>query len=79
VCSKDPAWKLLISHTLATHERISLITAIFSDNDQVDMVENLSGDDAQNFIDVVDEVSTCTLSPLRDRSIDSHQNLHLVN
>jgi hypothetical protein len=37
-----------------------LITTIFSDNSQVDMVKNLSGEDAQNVIDVIDEVSTCT-------------------
>ena len=37
------------------------------------MVRNLSGDDAHNFIDVIDEVRTCTLSPLRNGSVDSHQ------
>jgi hypothetical protein len=45
------------SHTLALHERISLITMIFSDHTQVGMVGNLGRDDAQNFIDVIDEVS----------------------
>ena len=45
------------SHTLTPHERISLITMIFSDHAQVGMVGNLSRDDAQNFIDVIDEVS----------------------
>jgi hypothetical protein len=38
-------------------ERISLITEIFLDHTQVKMVENLIGDDAQNFIDVIYEVS----------------------
>ena len=42
------------------------------------MVERLSGDDAQNFIDAVDEVSTYTISPLWDRSIDSHQNFYAL-
>ena len=65
MCSEEPAWKQLTSRTLATHERISLITAIFSDRDQVKMVENLIGNDAQNFIDVIDEVSICTLSSER--------------
>jgi hypothetical protein len=41
-------------------ERISLITAIFSDSHQVHMVRNLSEDDAQNVIDVIDEVSPFT-------------------
>ena len=60
--SEDPAWKQLISHTLATHDRISLITAVFLDDDQVKRVEQLSGDDAQTFIDVIDEVSPHTIS-----------------
>ncbi|KAF9644879.1 kinase-like protein [Thelephora ganbajun] len=51
-----PAWKRLISDTLAIHERISLITVIFSDHNQVKMVGNLSGDDAQAFVDKIDEV-----------------------
>ncbi|KAF9646904.1 kinase-like protein [Thelephora ganbajun] len=52
----DPAWKRLISDTLAIHEHISLITIIFSDPNQVKMVGNLSGDDAQAFVDKIDEV-----------------------
>ena len=55
--SEDPSWKLLISHPLVVDGRIPLITAIFSDSNQINMVEHLSGDDAQTFIDVVDEVS----------------------
>ena len=47
----------MITHTLNTYERISLATAIFSDDNQAEMVKNLSGDDAQGFIDVLDEVS----------------------
>lgn len=37
-------------------ERISLITAILSDNNEIEAVRSLRGDDAQAFIDVVDEV-----------------------
>jgi hypothetical protein len=69
--SEEPAWKRLISHTLATHERFPLITAIFSDRDQIEVVEKLSGDNAQNVINVIDEASTCVLSLLGDRSVDS--------
>ena len=47
----------MISHTLAADERISLITTIFSDHNQIGVVEQLSGDDAQTFIDTIDEVS----------------------
>jgi hypothetical protein len=57
VCSEHPAWKLLIGPTLTTSERMSLITTVFSDNTQVEMIENLIGDDAQKFVDVIDEVS----------------------
>jgi hypothetical protein len=76
MCSEEPAWKQLISHTLTTYERVPLITAIFSDRDQIEMVEKLSGDNAQNFINVIDEVTTCTLSLLGGRSVDSHQNFY---
>ena len=55
--SGRPAWKLLTSNALAVNERIPLITKIFSDNNQVEMVEHLSGDDAQDFINIIDEVS----------------------
>lgn len=55
--SEDTAWKRLISHPLVPDERTRLITTIFSDHNQVKMVEHLSGDDAQAFIDVIDEVS----------------------
>ena len=47
----------MISHTLAIEERVSLITEIFTDHIQVKMVANLSVDDAQDFIDVIDEAS----------------------
>ena len=47
----------MISHPLDVNERIPLITTIFSDSNQVEMVEHLSGDDAQNFINIIDEVS----------------------
>jgi len=66
LCSEDPAWKRLITHTPTVHERISLITTIFSDDNQAEMVKNLSGDDAQKFIDVLDGVSFRILSPPRN-------------
>ena len=69
VCSEDPIWKQLISDPLSAHERIPLITTIFSDKNQVEMVGNLSGNDAQVFIDLIDEVSACTLPPEAGLSI----------
>jgi hypothetical protein len=55
-----PTLKQLTGHTLTTHERITLITTIFSDHDHVEMVGSLLRDDAQNVIDAIDEVNTCT-------------------
>ena len=58
-----PAWKQLISPTLAIHKRIPLIESIFSDHDEVEVVGHLRGDDAQAFINVIDEASFHILSP----------------
>ena len=53
----DPAWKRLItSDPLTSDVRISLITDIFSDNDETEAAKGLCGDDAQTFVDVVEEV-----------------------
>jgi len=65
--TNSPAWKRLISHTLTTEERISLITEIFSHRDQVVMVGRLYGDDAQTFIDAVDEVRLYNPSTSKER------------
>ena len=54
--STAPAWKQLITRPLTTDERISLVTSIFSDRNQAEVVDRISGDDAQTFVDVVDEV-----------------------
>ena len=46
----------MIDDFLTTAERISLVTDLFSNRDETKAVECLSGDDAQSFVDVVDEV-----------------------
>jgi hypothetical protein len=51
-----PAWKRLIDHSLTPDGRISLIKNIFSDRDEIEAVQQLSGDDAQSFVEVIDEV-----------------------
>ena len=56
VYSDAPAWKRLIDLPLTTDERVSLITTIFSDHDETEVVRWLRGDDAQSFVDVIDEV-----------------------
>ena len=50
------AWKRSIYRPIAMDKRISLITAIFSDRCVAEAVKHLSRDDAQAFVDVVDEV-----------------------
>ena len=37
-------------------ERISLTATIFSDDNETEMIRNLSGDDAQAFVDAIDKV-----------------------
>ena len=44
-------------------KRVSLITTMFSDDNEVERVQDLSGGDAQAFIDMIDEVRLCTISP----------------
>jgi len=51
-----PAWRRLFSRPRTTDERIPLVTEIFSDSDEIQMVKCLREGDAQIFIDVIDEV-----------------------
>ena len=67
--SEDPVWKRLIDHLLSTNERISLITTIFLDHNQIETVEQLYGENAQTFVDTIDEVSRHTMSCSRDKLI----------
>ena len=64
--SEHIAWERLIRHPLAMYEHTSLITTIFLDRNQVEMVEYLSGDDAQTFIDTVDKVRLRVLPPRKN-------------
>ena len=66
-----PTWKWLITHPLLAHERITLIISIFSDRNEIEVVGHLSGDDAQAFVDIIDEVSIQVLSPPGGGPIDS--------
>jgi len=51
-----PACRRVIRRTFATHELPSLIEAIFSSKDENNMIRCLLRDDAQTFIDVMNEV-----------------------
>ena len=53
-----PAWKRLTDRPLAADECISLITDLFSDRSEIEVVKRLRGDDAQSFVDVTDKVLT---------------------
>ena len=55
-CGDAPVWKHLIDRPFTTDERISLIADLFSDRDEIEALKDLSGSDAQSFIDMVDEV-----------------------
>ena len=48
----------LIDRSSAAHERTSLVPAIFSTPDVVEKVRGLNGDDAQVFIDVINQASS---------------------
>ena len=62
--SDIPAWKCLIDRPLTSDERISLITEIFSDRNEIEVVRNLRGRNAQSFVNVIHEVRTRTPSAL---------------
>lgn len=59
------ACQRLVMRSVAPSELISQIEAVFSGGDESDMVHSLHGDDAQIFIDVIDEaLDTLEFSPL---------------
>ena len=50
------------------NERIDLTTAIFSDRYGAEDAGHLTGDDAQAFVDVIDEASIPLFSTLKNES-----------
>ena len=79
--SDSPAWKRLLNKTLTAPERVSLITTIFSDNNQTEIPRHLSLDDAQTFVNMMDEVMNSLAPQIRRKflyavySICDHQAL----
>ena len=57
-CSDFPAWKRSISDHLSVDERTSLITSVFLDPDQIEVVASLPKNDAQALADVIDKVTS---------------------
>ncbi|KAF9647776.1 kinase-like protein [Thelephora ganbajun] len=66
-----PVWKPLIDCPFAMDERISLITTIFSDSTETEVVKCLRGDDAQSFVDVIDEILDTLAPRLRRRCLST--------
>jgi len=66
-----PAWRHLISCPLPTDKCIPLIKAIFHDRDEVNTVNHLSGDDAQTFVDVIDETMGVLVQQLQRNCLDT--------
>ena len=68
----------MTSYPLSVEARIRLITPIFSDREEVEVVGRLSGDDAQAFIDAIDKVNSYTIpdSEAENKAVDIDQNLH---
>lgn len=56
VDSNTPAWKRLIDHPLPQSEVISIIDSIITSKDELKMICNLRGDDAQTLINTIHEV-----------------------
>ena len=66
--------KLLTAGTLTLPERNRVIMSIFSDRDHVKMVEYVSGRHAQEFVDIIDEVSPGTTRYSANKLIDKDSN-----
>ena len=56
LCFDTPAFQRLISLAFDPHKLPSLVDAVLSSEDQVDLIRSLSKDDTQTFIDVIDDV-----------------------
>ena len=66
-----PAWKRLIGRPLAANESISLITDLLSDRSEVEAIKRLSTDEAQSFVDVLDQVFPSLVPGEYVRRLDS--------
>ena len=58
----------MINDSLSKQERIYLATNIFSTHNEAALALQLAGDDAQNFIDAIDGVGSCTVPHPDSRS-----------
>ena len=77
MCREHPAWKQLISRALNEDERIALVTTVFLDDSQVEIVGHLSGDNAQSLVDTIDGASSHIVPCSKNKLIDFHPNLYI--
>ena len=73
------AWDRLISGQFATNECASLLTTVYSDYGEMEIVRGLSdgdNDDAQTFIDVIDQESPRALQVQYRTMIDFYPDLY---
>ena len=59
-------------------ERTTLIASIFSDREEVEVIKSFPGDDAQSFINIIDEVSYYAISRSEtdNKRVDFDENIH---
>ena len=69
----------MISHTLTVDERNSLITSIFLDHNQVELLGQLSESDSQDFVDAIDEASSTRVYIQSTSLIDLDTNMHVLS
>ena len=69
---RHPLWSCLVNCAPDAPEFAYLITAIFSDKKEIEVVQNLSGTNAQAFIDRLDKVSLS--QPWSQKTIPANSN-----
>ena len=71
----SPACQRLINRAFTPYELPSLIEAVFSSVDEVDTVRCLCGDDAQTFVDVIDQVGSSLARRCETRSTEINHDI----
>lgn len=72
-----PSWKLLVLSSLTAHERISLITTMLSNRDEVEVVKHIRGEDAQILVDAIYEARSYILSSPKNGATDLDSNFRV--
>ena len=71
----SPACQRLINRAFTPYELPSLIEAVFSSVDEVDTVRCLCGDDAQTFVDVIDQAGSSLARRCETRSTEINHDI----